>query len=187
MRYIPSVTYQQNKKDFAQTAQNKKEELTRAVDMMYTLPRNPISDTTSFIITSTTIDTSKMDNRFDSRNALKLLAIDKFSSLAALQPIDESILTYLWQDLKYAINFEFWDRAEDKALEIDNLLCLSRGRAGQYNFSEQLITQREVLISKHKQEVEESKKAGINNWFRRRQSTPQETQMLTGQPPGGNQ
>ena len=187
MRYIPSVTYSQQKKDVVQIAQNKKEELGRAVDMMYNLPRNPISDTTNFIVTATTIDTSKMDSRFDERNALKLLAIDKFSALAALEPIDESILTYLWQDLKYAISFEFWDRAEDKALEIDNLLNLSRGRAGLYNFSEQLITQREVLISKHKQETEEAKRAGIGNWFRKRQSTPQETQMLTGVPPGGNQ
>jgi hypothetical protein len=54
-----------------------------------------------------------------------------------------------------------------------------------YNFSEQLITQREVLISKHKQEVEESKRAGLGNWLRRRQSTPQESQMLSGAPPGG--
>jgi hypothetical protein len=89
-----------------------------------------------------------MDDRFNDRNNLKLLSIDKFPALAAFDPMDEAIKQFMWIDLKYAIKFEFWDRAEEKALEIIDLCNTSRGRAGQYNFSEQLITTKEVLVSK---------------------------------------
>ena len=180
LRYIPNVTYNQQHKDATQILMNKAEDMYSAVKQMNDLPRNPISDHTNFIVTSTTVDTSKMDERFDARNNLKLLAIDKFPALAALDPMDEAILQFMWIDLKYAIKFEFWDRAEDKALEIINVYNTSRGRAGQYNFGEQLITTKEILVSKHKQEIEEAKRQGLGlNPFRKR---PQviETSALQG-------
>lgn len=180
MRYIPNVTYNMQKKDAIQVLAGKTEEMNRAVEQVYNLPRNPISDHTSFIVTATTVDTSKMDVRFNDRNNLFLLAIDKFSALAALNPLDQSLRTLIWQDMLYAIKFEFWDRAERKALEIIQLYNESRGQAGPYNFSEQLITTREILISKHKQELEEAKKAGSLSWFRKKQpQAPMEQQQTS--------
>jgi hypothetical protein len=172
------------KKDAVQVLQVRADEMNKAVEQMYNLPRNPISDTTNFIVTATTVDTAKMDNRFDDRNSLFLLAIDKFSALAALNPLDQSLRTLIWQDMLYGIKFEFWDRAERKALEIIQLYNETRGQAGPYNFSEQLITTREVLISKHKAELEDAKKAGTWNWFRKKQPPQQEGPMMA---PGMNQ
>jgi hypothetical protein len=148
--------------------------MNRAVEQVYNLPRNPISDHTSFIVTSTTVDTSKMDQRFNERNGLFLLAVDKFTALSALEPYDEILLEYIWQDMFYAQKFEFWDRAERKAIEIIKYCNMSRGRAGPYNFSEQLITTKEVLVSKHKQEMEESKRKGSLDFLRKKQQPQQE-------------
>ena len=181
MRYIPNVTYNQQKKEAIQVLTAKTEEMNRAVEQIYNLPRNPVSDHTNFIVTSTTIDTSKMDERFDDRNALLLLAIDKFTALSALNSYDETLLEYIWQDMIYATKFEFWDRAERKAMEIIKYCNMSRGRAGPYNFSEQLITTKEVLVSKHKQEIEEAKKAGTMSWFRKRQPPQPEQVIVKGE------
>jgi hypothetical protein len=51
---------------------------------------------------------------------------------------------------------------------------MSRGRAGPYNFSEQLITTKEVLVSKHKQEIEEAKRKGSLDFMRKKQPPQQE-------------
>jgi hypothetical protein len=74
----------------------------------------------------------------------------------------------------YAQKFEFWDRAERKAIEIIKYCNMSRGRAGPYNFSEQLITTKEVLVSKHKQEIEEAKRKGSLDFLRKKQPMQQE-------------
>jgi hypothetical protein len=174
LRWIPNVTTNQINKEAIQTLANKTEEMNRAVEQVYNLPRNPISDHTSFIVTSTTIDTSKMDQRFNDRNGLFLLAVDKFTALSALEPYDEMLLEYIWQDMFYAQKFEFWDRAERKAIEILKYCNMSRGRAGPYNFGEQLITTKEILVSKHKQEIEEAKRKGSLDFLRKKQQPQQE-------------
>jgi hypothetical protein len=168
MRYIPSFTVSQIKKDKEDILVHKANELNNAVDQLFNMPVSPISDHTNFLVTATTIDTNKMDKRFNDRNALFLLAVDKFSALAALQPTDEALRTLIWQDMLYAIKFDFWNRAERKAIEIIQLYNETRGRAGVYNFSEQMITTKQVLISKHKQELEEAKRKGSWGFMRKR-------------------
>lgn len=182
MRYTPNFTVTQIKKNEKEILKQKTEELNRAVNQLYTMPITPVSDHTNFIVTATTIDTNKMDQRFDDRNSLFLLAVDKFSALAAMQPSDEALRTLIWQDMLYAIKFGFWDRAERKAIEIIQLYNETRGRAGPYNFSEQMITTKEVLVSKHKQELEEAKRKGSWGFMRKRPpNTPGEAlQQLYG-------
>jgi len=181
MRYIPPVTFKQHADNIKGEQTVIRQKIDQTLNSYYDIPRNPVSDTTNFIVVSTTIDSQKIeDERFKIRNELFLLATDKFSALAALTNEDQALTTLMWQDLLYSIKFQFWDRAERKAIEIIRVYNESRGREGQYNFSEQLITQREILISKHKQEQEEQKKKGFfGNIMTKKE--PVENQLQGGQ------
>lgn len=140
--------------------QEAKQKAVSLVDDIYNLPRNPISDTTSFIVKSTTVDTARLnDPRFRERNELLILAIDMFSALSNLKPEDQTLTTLIWQDMLYAIKFGYWNRAERKALELIRVYNESRGREGE--FSRQLITTREELIARHKIDEKETKKKGF--------------------------
>jgi hypothetical protein len=137
-----------------------KQKMVSMVDDIYNLPRSPVSDTTRFIVESTSVDTNKLaDPRFKMRNELFILAIDKFSALSNLKPVDQTITQLIWQDLLFAIKFGYWKRAERKALELIRFYNESRGREGK--FSGQLITTREELVAESKKTEEESKKKGF--------------------------
>lgn len=137
-----------------------KQKMVGLVDDIYNLPRNPISDTTSFIVKSTTIDLSDIeDPKFKREMELQILSINKFAALSNLNSKDETLLEHMWQDLKFAIKFGYQKRAKTKCLEIIRLYNQSRGREGK--FSMQLITTREELIARHKKDEEESKKKGF--------------------------
>jgi hypothetical protein len=159
MKYIPSVNIIQQQQD-EQEKQQIKKRIGDAMDDLYNLPRNPVSDTTSFIVKSTSIDTNKLeDKRFRSRNELFILATDMFSALSNLEDVDQTLTQLIWQDMKFALRFGFMRRAETKALELIRVYNESRGRKGR--FSTQLITTREELIAKHNREQEQTRKRGF--------------------------
>lgn len=174
MKYTPKVSILLSEK----YTQQKKQELVDRIDKtekeLYNLPMNPISDTTSFIVKSTTIDTDKLaDKRFKERNESYILAIDLFSALSNLEPEDQQQSQLTWIDLKNAKKKGFKRREEEKALEIIRLYNESRGRKGK--FSMQLITTREELIARHKKEEEESKKKGF--WGFSKKQQPQQSDV----------
>ena len=174
MRYVPPMNIVQSKKEVIQEA---KQQMSKIAEDLYALPRNPIADTTNFIVTSTTIDVQKIDDkRFKERNELLIMAIDKFSALSNLEPEDQTLTTLIWQDMIYAIKFGYYDRAERKALELLRVYNESRGRGGLY--SSQLITTREELIAKHRLEESERKKKGLGSFmYKKPQQSTQEMEM----------
>lgn len=161
MKYQPSFTIEKaQQKEQELKKEQVKQVVGKAVDEIYNLPRNPVSDTTSFIVKSTTIDLNDIeDPKFKEQMQLFILTINKFSALANLSPIDETLLEHIWLDLVYAVKFNFQKRAKRKALEMIRVYNQSRGRKGM--FSAQLITTREELVATHKRAEAESKKAGF--------------------------
>jgi hypothetical protein len=173
MRYIPPTNIIQSQKELRSEA---KQKISDIVDNVYNLPRNPISDTTNFIVTSTTIDVQKIDDkRFKARNELLIMAIDKFSALSNLNPSDQTLTTLIWQDMIYAIKFGYDGRAERKALELIRVYNESRGRGGE--FSRQLITTREELIAKHKMEETERQKKGLLGFMYKKPQPSEESEQ----------
>ena len=176
MKYTPKVTILQSETVTQQKQREIIKKAEKSMDDLYNLPRNPVSDTTSFIVKSTTIDTDKLlDKRFKERNELLILAIDLFSAMSNLDVEDQTLSQLIWQDMKYAIKFGYFKRAETKALELIRLYNESRGRKGK--FSMQLITTREELIARHKKDEEESKRKGF--WgFTKKQPQPDQVEDM---------
>lgn len=164
MKYIPSYNIISSGRDDV-VKQELKEKMSSIVEDLYNLPRNPISDTTSFIVKSTTIDTSKIsDNRFRERNELLILVADMFPALSNLKPEDQALLQTMRNTLKCALRRGYYTLAEQKALDIITFYNESRGR--DMRFSQQLITTREELIAKHKTEESQTKKKGFLGFMR---------------------
>ena len=159
MKYTPNISIKQEEKQDLVKQQAKKQ-LSDAMDTLLNLPRNPVSDTTNFIVQSTTVDLSGIsDIKFKEQMELYLLVINKFSALSNLTDSDQTLTRLLWQDLKYALKFGFQTRAKVKALELIHLYNESRGRNGK--FSAQLITTREELIAKHMKDEDKKEKKGF--------------------------
>ena len=164
MKYIPNFSIVAAKQE-DENKQQIKQRINDTVDEIYNLPRNPISDTTSFIVKSTTIDTQKMsDLRFKTRNELLILAVDMFPALANLKPEDQALTQKMWTNMMCGIRRGYMNYAEHKALELIRFYNESRGREGK--FSQQLITTREELVAKHRTEESESKKRGLLGFMR---------------------
>lgn len=169
MLWKPNIQINQEPSD-----EEKKEVIKQYVDDIYSIPRHPISDTTQFILSSTTIDKQGLkDPRFAERFEDEILSIDKFSSLSNIDMIDEKLTRLIWMDIIFAKRMGMNDRAKRKALEIVRIYNESRGRAG--FFQSALITQRQELLAK--QQEEEKKRRGLS-FFKRKEPTPEQFQTM---------
>lgn len=164
MKYIPSFNIISSRVE-DQTKTEVKQRINDAVDELYNLPRNPISDTTAFIVKSTTIDLQKMqDPRFKIRNELLILAVDMFPALSNLEPVDQALTQKIWTNMICGIRRGYMNYAERKALELIRIYNESRGRKGE--FSRQLITTREELVARHRTDEAASRKRGLLGFMR---------------------
>jgi len=165
----PSVNIIQEPSD-----DEKQEMLKKAVDDVYNIPRHPVSDTSQFIVSSTTIDKQTLkDPRFVEKFENEILSIDKFAPLSQIDTIDQQYTRLIWMDIIFAKRMGMEDRAKRKALEIVRLYNESRGREG--FFQKALITQRQELLARQEQEEKQRKKG----WWHRKE--PVEQQMVMPQ------
>jgi hypothetical protein len=174
MRWQPNFTIQQQEQD-----QNKKAEaIHQAIDDL-TAPRHPISDTSQFIVTSTTIDTQKIiDPRFKERWENEIMSIDKLAPLSNIDLTDQLLTRLIWMDVVFARRMGMTERAQRKTLEILRLYNESRGRDG--FFQRAMITQRQELLARQQQE-EQQRKSWLSRF--RHKTNPQEQQMIQGGTP----
>lgn len=156
----------------------KREMMKQAIDEVYDIPRHPVSDTTQFIISSTTIDKQKLhDPRFSEQFENEILSIDKFAPLSNIDEIDMQLTRLIWMDIIFAKRMGMDDRAKRKSLEIVRLYNESRGRTG--FFQKALITQRQELMARQEQNEQQNK--GRLGFFRRKpQPSEQMMQMQQG-------
>lgn len=146
-----------------------KDDLKNAIDQLYELPRNPISDTTQFIVQSTTIDSQKItDPRFKRDFETEMMTIDKFSALSNIDLTDQMLTRLIRKDMQFAKKFGMTDRYRRMALEIIAIYNESRGRGG--FFQEAMITQKQELTQKYKEEQEQKKRS----WFSRKKDEQNE-------------
>jgi len=156
-----------------------REELKQAIDDTYDIPRHPVSDTTQFIVSSTTIDTQKLkDPRFTEKFENEILSIDKFAPLSNVDALDQQLTRLIWMDIIFAKRMGMEDRAKRKSLEIVRLYNESRGRGG--FFQEALITQRQELLARQQQE--EQKRKGWDIFKHKRPPEQQQMMMQRGPP-----
>ena len=167
MMYKPKFNIHHEKQDREEI----RETLKQGIDEIYNIPTNPVSDTTQFIISSTTIDTHKLrsENRFTENFENEILSIDKFAPLSNIDLTDQLLTRLIWMDMVFAKRMGMTERAQRKSLEIVRLYNESRGRGG--FFQDAMITQRQELIAKQQKEEEKRKRLGF---FKKKQ--PQEKQ-----------
>ena len=89
-----------------QPEQVDKEDIKNAIDQLYDIPRNPISDTTQFIVQSTTIDSQKItDPKFKRDFETEMLTIDKFAALSNIDLTDQMLTRLMRKDMQFAKKF----------------------------------------------------------------------------------
>ena len=134
-----------------------KQELEKVVDNVYNIPRNPISDTTDFIVTSTTLDTNVIDDpEFKKDFQNELLVINKFPALSNIDDLDRILTRFKWMDMEMSKQMGLKNRPREKALEIAWHYNESRGL--DFGFQKALITQRQEINSRQQSEPQEYKK-----------------------------
>ena len=124
MMWRPEVTIHKQPSD-----EEKKEAVKQYVEDIYNIPRHPISDTSQFIVASTTIDKQTLkDPLFAERFEDEILSIDKFAPLSQIDALDQQYTRLIWMDMIFAKRMGMTDRAKRKALEIVRIYNESRGR-----------------------------------------------------------
>lgn len=173
MMWKPSFTLIQDK----EKKEEQKERLHEEIDELYEAPRHPISDTTQFIVSSTTIDSQKIqDPRFKQEFENEILSIDKFAPLSNIDLTDQLLTRLIWMDMVFAKRMGMTNRARRKSLEILRLYNESRGRGG--FFQDAMITQKQIITAKHQQEQAKRR------WNFMRKKEPQQTSEEMRQYPG---
>lgn len=167
MIWKPDFTIQLQRQE--QKREELKEGIKQATEELYDLPRHPVSDTTQFIVASTTIDTQKLkDPRFKENFENEIMSIDKFAPLSNIDLIDQLHTRLIWMDMIFAKRMGMKERFQRKSLEIIRLYNESRGRGGR--FQDALITTRQELIARHKEDEQKKSKWG----FMRKKQPPEE-------------
>ena len=146
------------------------------IDETYNIPRNPISDTTDFIVTSTTLDTTQMANetKFKEDHENELLIINKFPALSNIDDVDRVLTRLKWTDMQFCKQMGLEHRATEKALEIAWHYNESRGL--DFGFQRALITQRQEINAKSYNEPQEYKKGFLSYLRRNKEVQPIERQ-----------
>ena len=169
MIWRPDFTIQQRE----DTAKRElKEKVMGVIDESYNIPRNPISDTTDFIVSSTTLDTTQMvdEQKFKNDHENELLIINKFPALSNIDDVDRVLTRLKWTDMQFCKQMGLTHRATEKALEIAWHYNESRGL--DFGFQRALITQRQEINAKSYNEPSEYKKGFLSSLRRNKEVQP---------------